>query len=138
MGCDIHIVLERKRKGTDQWIGEFSSDNHNVVGRNLKADRRDYGFFGRLAHVRHSPTSGPSFYPRNLPRDVSALAWDQYMTAPTDHHSASYLSIDEFCTAYLAENPEDPDVRPNHVAYDLLGVDSDTGCEYRVVFWFDN
>lgn len=138
MGCDIHIVLERRRKGDRKWIGEFTSDNYNVVGRKMKASQRDYGFFGRLAHVRTSPNDEPCYYRKNLPRDVSDLAWDSYMRCPTDHHSASHLSVNEFCKAYLAENPDDPDVREEYAAYDLLGVDPDTDCDYRVVFWFDN
>lgn len=138
MGCDIHIVLEYKRAGQSKWIGEYCSDNYNAVGRNLIARERDYRFFGRLAHVRHRPEEGPRHYPQNLPRDVSDLAWDQYMRCPTDYHSPSHLSVSDFCAAYLADNPNDTRVRPEYAAYDLLGITDDEDCEYRVVFWFDN
>ena len=138
MGCDIHLVLERRRVGSPKWIGEFSSDNYNAVGSNLLVRQRDYGFFARLAHVRGSPAGGPSHFPKNLPHDVSELAWDEYMTSPTDHHSPSHLSVYAFCEAWLAENPNHKTVRPEYAAYDLLGINEDSGCEYRVVFWFDN
>ena len=138
MGCDIHIVLERRRKGLSKWIGEFCSDNYNIVGKSMLARQRDYGFFGRLAHVRGSPKDGPSHYPKELPYDVSELAWDSYMSAATDHHSVSHLSVDDFCDAWLAEHPDHPTVRRDYAAYDLLGIDEDDTLEYRVVFWFDN
>ena len=137
MGCDIHIVLERRREGSNRWIGEFTSDNW-VIGRNLYARQRDYGFFGRLAGVRSSPQGGPRHYPKNLPRDVSELAWDSYIQYPTDHHSVSHLSIEDFCAAFLAENPNHKHVREDSIMGDLLGVYKDSNCEYRVVFWFDN
>ncbi|KIC39384.1 hypothetical protein RA26_01670 [Leisingera sp. ANG-M7] len=60
------------------------------------------------------------------------------MRCPTDYHNPSHLSVSDFCEAYLAENPNDPSVRAEHAAYDLLGVDREEDCEYRVVFWFDN
>ncbi len=137
MGCDIHIVLERRRTSQDKWIGVFSSDNYEVVGKNLRARNRDYGLFWRLAGVRETQKETPFYFPKNLPRDISDLAWDEYMTHPTDHHTPSHLTVEEFCKAYVAENPGDPMVRNEHAATDLFGV-YDDGCEYRVVFWFDN
>lgn len=134
MGCDIHIVMER-REGSE-WVGIWSSDvGPRKDGRALIA-RRDYGFFSRFA-VRGS--TGDVIYPRNIPKDVSRLAWLQYMKAPTDNHSASHASIEEFCDAWMAANSEHPGVRPEFAPYDLLGLfgDEDEG-EHRVVFWFDN
>ena len=139
MGCDIHIVLERRREGSDRWIGEFTSDNFKCVGKNLEARNRDYGFFHRIAGVRGwGDNDKVDHYPKNLPRDVSDLAWDQYMTRPTDYHTPSHLTAEEFTAAYLAENPNSQTIRNDYAAYDLLGIDPDDKCEYRVVFWFDN
>lgn len=136
MGCDIHIVLERKQVDTE-WYGVWSSDIG--PGRRAKIAQRDYGFFARFG-VRGRPEDGSSvIYPRNLPRDVSRLSWLQYMRCPTDYHSASHATLAEFCGAWASENPNDPDVRQDHAIYDLLGIggEEDEG-EHRVVFWFDN
>lgn len=141
MGCDIHIVLERKLPNRE-WIGLWTSDEFppNGVGRGNRPmiAQRDYGFFAEVAAVRGR--SDTSKYPQNIPEDVSRLAWAQYMQAPTDHHSASHLSAEEFVAAYLRVNPESDRHRPAHALYDLLGIDADypEGAEYRVVFWFDN
>lgn len=134
MGCDIHIVMER-REGSE-WVGIWSSDaGPHKHGRAMIA-QRDYAFFSQFA-VRGS--AGNTIYPRNIPKDVSRLAWLQYMKAPTDFHSASHASIKEFCDAWLAVNEGHADVRPEFASYDLLGIfgDEDEG-EHRVVFWFDN
>lgn len=134
MGCDIHIVLERRRKPNERWIGVWSSDNG--PNRRAQVASRDYDFFGAIAGVRGRP-EGFSNYPRNLPEDVSQLAWSQYMRCPTDYHSVSHMSASEFCTIHHKVNPDKS--RAENVTYDLLGLwgDEDEG-EHRVVFWFDN
>lgn len=138
MGCDIHMVLERRLPGK-QWIGLWSSDEFpdRRVGRPMIA-RRDYGFFAEVAGVRGRFDT--TIWPRNLPEDVSPLAWAQYMRAPTVHHTPSYLTAQDFVAAYQRANPEGRDYRPEWALSDLLGVDLDwpKGAEYRVVFWFDN
>lgn len=135
MGCDIHIVLERKLPNTE-WIGLWSSD-HRPGNRPLIA-RRDYAFFAEIASIRGS--SRARNYPKNVPIDVSRLAWLDYMSAPTDHHSASYMSPKEFVEAWRVVNEKHDEVRIGHELYDLLGLwgDNEDGAEYRVVFWFDN
>lgn len=136
MGCGIHIILER-RYPDSEWVGVWSSD---VGPGKLRAKiaRRDYGFFQRFG-VRGYRDDVTAIYPRNLPRDVSRFSWLQYMLCPTDYHSASHATLDEFCAAWLAENPNDAEVRAEHATYDLFGIfgDEDEG-EHRVVFWFDN
>lgn len=136
MGCDIHIVIERRMAGDTEWIGILSTDNS--IGPLPKIAQRDYGFFAEVASVRGTSTT--TKYPRNVPRDVSRLAWTQYMMAPTDHHSASYATPAEFVDAYIRANPHGDGFRIDHATYDLLGLSSDypEGAEYRVVFWFDN
>lgn len=135
MGCDIHIVLERQDPDTREWTGIWCSD----VGPGACATigKRDYGFFSHFG-VRGRAESGV-IYPRNIPKDVSRLAWLQYMRCPTDYHSASHATPEEFCAAWLAENPDSKSVRPEHALYDLLGLYSDEDTPpHRVVFWFDN
>ena len=134
MGCDIHLVLECKFDGDSSWTGVWSSDR--MPGSRTLAANRDYGLFSRFA-VR-GPSGGPVIYPRNIPRDVSELSWKLYMLAPTDHHSASHCTIEEFTSAYLAEHPASDAVREKYASYDLFGVFGEDGEEYRLVFWFDN
>lgn len=134
MGCDIHIVLESRKKATEEapagpWIGVWCSDW--FPGQRPQVARRNYDFFAAVANVRGS---GPH-YPRNLPEDVSALAWREYMRAPTDHHSASHMTAASFVDVYDTVNATDDDGRFG--LYRLLGADRD-GDDHRVVFWFDN
>ena len=133
MGCDIHLVLERRRKPTEDWLGILASDL--IPGRSMVVARRDYDFFAEVANVR-GRTSDSKNYPRNVPEDISALAWQLYMSAPTDHHSASHMTAAEFCEVHHAVNPEGS--RAEFATYDLLGVWADQRDEHRVVFWFDN
>lgn len=128
------MVLERREAGDIDWVGVWFSDRLPVTPRFLL---RDYGLFQKFG-VRGHTESGV-IYPRNLPRDVSRLAWISYMRCPTDYHSASHCTIEEFCNAYMEANPNDKDVRPEHAAYDIfrLWVEGEDE-EYRLVFWFDN
>lgn len=132
MGCDIHIVLERRRRPGEPWVGLYATDK--LPGGHPEIARRDYDFFGAVARVRRQP-EGFSNYPQNVPEDVSQLAWQLYMRSPTDHHSASHMTAAEFCAIHHKVNPQAS--REEWAASDLLGVDGDDG-EHRVVFWFDN
>lgn len=139
MGCDIHIVLERKKRQGGDWIGVYCTDD--LPGSGPLIARRDYEFFGEVANVRCRGTH----YPRNVPEDVSRLAWQSYMSAPTDHHSASHMTVSEFCSSWfkvhgdgLTRLPNRDPPRVEFGAYDLLGIDEEDDYEYRVVFWFDN
>jgi hypothetical protein len=133
MGCDIHIVLERRMPGKE-WIGLYATDYH--PGPRIKVAQRDYEFFAEIANVRGLSKS--SRYPKNVPEDISDLAWAEYIRCPTDHHSASHASLSDFCEVYLSVNPSAG--RKEFAASDLFGIDSDwpENAEYRVVFWFDN
>lgn len=135
MGCDIHIVMERRKKDGGEWIGAWCSDF--IPGGRPKFAMRDYGLFQRFG-VRGYREDIKAIYPRNLPEDVSRLAWTQYMRCPTDYHSASHCTLQEFADAWMAENPEDSKVRADFALYDLFGVFGDEPFDYRLVFWFDN
>ena len=147
MGCDIHIVVERRQSGRSTWVGLYSSDAaYSIIRKNMIAARRDYAFFACLAAVRGDAPEGViKMYPRNLPEDMSELSREQFWRAPTDHHSASYATPEEFARQWLAANNarddrfQQKDVRPEFAIYDLLGIEADErGDEFRVVFWFDN
>ena len=97
---------------------------------------RDYEFFSRFG-VRGSDEK--TIYPRNLPKNVSRLAWFQYMRCPTDYHSASHATPDEFIAAWRSANPDNEVIRKGHELYDLLGLWMDEDDPpHRLVFWFDN
>lgn len=139
MGCDIHIVLETRKRRTETepagpWIGVWCSDR--MPDGRAPVARRDYDFFAAVAGVRGRPDDFRN-YPKNLPEDVSALAWREYMRAPTDHHSASHMTAEEFVSVYRAVNPV-PDESAGRSHYLLLGNDWDEDEDRRVVFWFDN
>lgn len=138
MGCDIHIVVERRMKGRSKWTGLYSTDvAYPIIRRKMVAAQRDYGFFAEVACVRGRTDT--SKYPRNLPEDMSDLSREQFWTAPTDYHSPSHMTPKEFVEAWLrADAGRNKDVRPDYAMYDLLGIESDDDHEYRVVFWFDN
>ena len=138
MGCDIHVVLESRKVGSSEWIGQWCSDNVPMK-RGPRVAYRDYGLFQRFG-VRGRSESGPRILPRNLPEDVSRLAWTHYMRAPTDHHSASWCTPDEFVAMWFEEHPNSDDVRREHAVWDLLKIETDwpEATEHRLVFWFDN
>lgn len=141
MGCDIHIVVEGKKKGKDRWIGIYCTDF--LKFKAVPISERNYEFFAEIASVRG--TSKSRKYPQNLPEDISDLAWAQYMTAPTDYHSASYMSLDSMVVCWLLANPNRKtacgiEVRDEFAVFDLFGNFSpdEDWSEFRAVFWFDN
>lgn len=137
MGCDIHIVLERRKAGSGEWVGLWCSDTI-PLSRRISVAQRDYEFFAQVAGVRGSkPTT---VWPRNLPEDVSRLAWTQYMLSPTDYHHPSHLTPAEFAAAWRRANPDNSAIRKDFELWDLLHIESGwpEGADYRVVFWFDN
>lgn len=147
MGCDIHFVVERRHKerAHEGWIGLYATDA--LPDRGLAA-RRDYDFFAEVASVRGS-RSPKGYYARGLPRDISALAWEEYTRWGSDAHSVSHLPAQDFAGAWLRVQIKDGgDAPKNHwgapiteksVLWSLLGCpEDDRDNEYRVVFWFDN
>lgn len=137
MGCDIHFVIERRKKDAvgAPWVGVYSSD-FSVGGRPQIA-RRNYDFFAEVAGVRG--TTKNTVWPRNVPEDISPLAWSQYMRSPTDHHTPSHMTAAEFVAAYRRAEPLTDESRAPYDAYDMLGVDDlEDEWDHRVVFWFDN
>lgn len=132
MGCDIHIVVERRTKASERWIGLYATDH--LPGGRPPVAHRDYDFFAEVAGVRGASTSGN--HPRNLPEDVSELAWKEYMRCPTDHYSVSHMSVGEFAALHNKVNPTIS--RAEYAVADLLGIFGDEHADHRVVFWFDN
>lgn len=168
MGCDIHMVLERKIG--DEWVGmhNYNSPNSEAItlydwtGENIESNQRrpwvsyrimdrNYELFGELAGVRTEGSLGNE--PRGLPEDMSQLTrvlaneWGQ------DGHSHSHLSLTEFVAAYAASEDEtaklvehrlSPTEETSKWFYRIAKLVS--GIEiydqeyesFRICFWFDN
>ena len=166
MGCDIHMVLERKIG--DEWVGlhdysapepealrEFTVGKGESVptGRwlSFKARERNYQLFGELAGVRTDGTLGNQ--PRGLPDDMSQLTRVTADGWGMDGHSHSYLSLREFVTAYAAATDQTPmlvehRLHPteetknwfHNLCTVVSGVDiyDENFDEFRICFWFVN
>lgn len=145
MGCDIHVMLEKKYKyeTSDGWV----SVNQLPINTG-----RNYQFFTQLASVRGDSDRLPKGMPEDacLRTHYEAEQWGQ------DGHSHSWMLAEEFLELYVkhALHPEkvaDAMSRKlegesdNPFFYDLLGKfgyecdDDETYIEdFRFVFWFDN
>lgn len=145
MGCDIHIVLEKKY--ADRWVGINNFDSppveafehlpkkHNYF--NWRVRGRYYDLFARLAGVRGV---GPE--PRGLPPDISELTQMEVDMWGSDGHSHSWGMLEEVAGLFLAA------CAPQHVlekdreeaSYALFGLDiyPEDAVDYRIVYWFDN
>lgn len=154
MGCDIHIVVERRVGG--KWIGV--NPMPSITTRKIKKDDlgfamplatdRNYDRFARLASVR-----GEGEKPRGLPPDISDLTRLEVAGWGGDGHSHSWLSLKDAAriwleTEWLRDKTFDPDSYeakyPEAHYFGCEAVDAG-GSErygkiddYRVVFWFDN
>jgi hypothetical protein len=88
MGCDIHIIAQRKtNSGWEEVSGNFSYGG-------APFDWRSYGMFGFLADVRNYSAVPPISQPRGLPTDFTA-DMDEFGGCFLGDHSFSWLSLDE-------------------------------------------
>jgi hypothetical protein len=137
MGCDIHVVLERRWK--EQWVG---LDHHGA-----HACERNYERFTKLCGVRAE--LGEDYpEPRGLPDDASPLSQMQFEGWGMDAHSASWHPLQDFVRICLETefdpenaflNDKDPRKEPYYYYFGLYADEGDFDLnEYRVVFWFDN
>ena len=120
MGADIHFTIEHRDPNDGLgWAGVFWSDasyspslynrdywhdlNANITSEEARRrmdhgvhpfgrlGRRDYGFFGRLAGVRHD---GPD--PNGVPPDASVMTQRVLARWEGDGHSHGHMSLREF------------------------------------------
>jgi len=150
MGCDIHMVLERKMG--DRWIGvrdveHFQNYRYDEETKSWKrefiwcrARQRNYDLFAKLAGVRGD---GPDA--KGMPGDASELAVAMSEQWGGDGHSHSYCLLQEFlenaaasernpAEVFLAEHP----AVSSPFTYFFGMYEPEENEEYRVVFWFDN
>ena len=126
MGCDIHMIVEKR---TDNgWFGIFTP-----TWKAGKACERSYVAFARLAGVRGA---GPE--PRGIPEDVSQLSQFWIDDWDTDGHHHSWIALDE-AVALFKEIKTDEKFLDD---YSLFGVETETlgghPSDYRLIYWIDN
>lgn len=110
MGCDIHLVLERRAvvNGEEKWVGvnafEHISDmvrcgaavERTYHGWNVRA--RNYDVFAMLANVRGH--TADEHEPRGAPYDMSDLARACITDWDSDGHSHSWLTAREYVSRW--------------------------------------
>lgn len=160
MGCDIHIVLERRSSDLNKWVGvqTYKGIASNLLDDSIKTSygfawfklrNRNYDFFNDLCGVRGE---GSEFghTPRGLPDDASDLALMEFDN-DSDLHSHSWLSARDFCGPLAASRYEGQELavligermaKGFNLALlnDFVNdeIEEDTVDEYRLVFAFDN
>lgn len=160
MGCDIHIILERKDTERCRWVGlrqlgHLPSKALGLVPESKlpwvtwRIKNRDYAFFAALAQVRGEDDQG--YEARGFPEDMSELS--QYVLGDDDDlHSASWLTAKELAPPLL--RVKEGVTTSTRVHDKLLGVDEEEFTvlhrwiddditpenidEWRIVFAFDN
>lgn len=140
MGCDIHIVLERKNAAFG-WVGIDSFKGHETrSGLALPLARsRDYRRFAALAGVRGD---GPE--PLGVPDDASPLSKMLINDWAEGGHSHSWLPAKEAAELFAArrwpnESPIDPESHEAKYPWGhYFGIEADDVENYRIIFWFDN
>ena len=128
MGCDIHIVLERKVDG--EWLGLH--DFPYTSGGSYPARERNYRRFAMLANVRGD---GPE--PKGMPSDASQLAKFLCDDYGSDGHSHSYGTMDEVLPIFVGTEYELDAYAAQYPASHFFGIEDDID-QHRIVYWFDN
>lgn len=152
MGCDIHMVVERKIQGKWHcvWDGcicprvNVQRDEYdNLSWESPAACARNYSFFARLAGVR-----GPGPDAKGVPDDVSEVTRYRITDWAQDGHSHSWDTLEDFCRKFWFESGDEESAdfvkrkllgEDDSSVRDLFGPYSDEAPEnVRVVYWFDN
>lgn len=123
MGCDIHMVLERRDTARNKWVGindfaypgylgkpecpltyyaNYKDGEDPVKGIWLvwKVRQRNYDLFAELANVRNYDRKNVHAA-KGMPEDASDLAWLNYDYWGADGHSHSWHTLKEFLACYL-------------------------------------
>src|SRR5262245_45786506 len=141
MGCDIHMVLERRDYEKNRWVGIDSFCGHQSClgdrGYSWSIARsRNYARFAKLAGVRGD---GPE--PRGVPDDISETTDFLIRDWDGDGHSHSWLMLSDAVPIFLETawpDPEPDSFTAKYPASYFFGVESEKLDDYRLIFWFDN
>src|SRR6266852_2677609 len=129
MGCDIHLVLEKRDHDRGLWVGTNNYRSERMLGSNEYRGvptHRHYRRFAALAGVRGI---GPA--PRGVPEDASDLARMEIARWGCDGHSHGWLTLVEAARVWGATSEEPPRARECPEWY-YFGVEDDQS-DYRVV-----
>lgn len=141
MGCDIHLVLE-KRRADGRWIGVDTFKGHEAnYGKGWYSPvvrQRNYVRFAALAGVRGD---GPD--PRGVPPGASDTSLELIDEWGGDGHSHSWLPLQEATRIWLeTSNLKPDDLGHKYPCSHFFGIDESSQQtkldDYRVVFWFDS
>ena len=116
MGCDIHIVAQRRVNGAWQCVDGAFAEGPSPF------DWRQYGMFGWLAGVRNYSGVEPISLPRGVPDDVGQLeGWPRIEDEGLylGDHSYSWFSVEELLAVDYDQVVEDRRVS-RQVAHNLF------------------
>jgi len=123
MGCDIHAHIQYRVKNNSCWL--TFAENINLW--------RNYEIFSSLAGVRCKDEIRTKF-PKGLPDDTDS--YFQRLMNDTDAHSTSWATLAEWRDAVKPHTNEH--AMEYHLVTRLLEMLEQSGCEVRVIYWFDN
>lgn len=164
MGCDIHLFIEYRESMRERWQALATSrfclrQNYSVFaamagvrgGPDFKPSFKPRGMPEEVSHLvglanllyvaDAIKAEGDGEVSRSVAQkwvNDGLSRWsndDQYFITHPDWHSHSWLSPDEYQRALEASENPSPDYRAVLAALRSL---EQSGCEARVVFWFDN
>lgn len=163
MGCDIHLFIEYRESMCKRWQAlarQFClHQNHAMFaamagvcgGPDFKPSFKPRGLPEEVSHraecanrllvVDGIKAEGDGEVSRSVAKkwvNEGCSRWvndDQFYITHPDWHSHSWLSPDEYQRALEASESQSPDYRAVLAALRSL---EQSGCEARVVFWFDN
>ncbi len=167
MGCDIHILTEKRHKKREKdevvppWTNtdrfrynsykqEDPNDDSEEVLEIVPVYReRDYNLFTRLAGVRSYDSDMPVFaQPRGIPDDISAISKAQVDRWGCDGHShsyATYAELEDYWQSYAFDSHQlrlFVDALKDRMKDELWLFNKEPSEDdkenFRVIFFFDN
>jgi hypothetical protein len=128
MGCDIHAHIQYRHKDdcNRRWITLV--ENFNLW--------RNYEIFSSLAGVRCKKDVRTKF-PKGLPNDTGIDYRMQRLMDDTDAHSKSWATLQEWRDAVEPYAKQEYTMEYQLVTR-ILEMLENSGCEVRVIYWFDN
>ncbi|MBC1798509.1 hypothetical protein HCA55_17355 [Listeria booriae] len=135
MGCDIHVMVEKKSKGNLGWDTYLRKNEgfHYQVGR-------CYELFAILADVRNDFDIVAIDDPRGIPEDASATYLEYVEEWNPECHSHSFITLAELQKYDWSGHPE-CDYFVNDQIPELEQLAEKHGCtadDIRIVFFFDH
>lgn len=131
MGCDIHMMVERKKKNRKTWVHETG----------MEYRPRNYDLFALLAGVRSYDGTQAVFPEAGVAPDASARFKEHCDKYGSDGHSHSFLSCQQYKSVLESYRIKHPSAYPLTEYLDALYQMEDIiseGHQARVCFFFDN